>query len=183
MFCWMSAMCFDLGWTFARDRLRLPSSRGSDGLTFALYATFAGAVPAALLAWVVVDDMSGDGGDDGGLRTRPSVGAGSCFLSVAGLIKYFYIPVSVLLTFNAVAFGATVRSLWRSRQFARSAGLARNNSVQVVEKRKVGTSITNVQCRYSVVVCIDKKIRPHTGWCKNYATYIFHSISNFFFNE
>ena len=104
MFCWMSAMCFDLGWTFARDRLRLPSSRGSDGLTFALYATFAGAVPAALLAWVVVDDMSGDGGDDGGLRTRPSVGAGSCFLSVAGLIKYFYIPVSVLLTFNAVAF-------------------------------------------------------------------------------
>ncbi len=66
MFCWMSAMCFDLGWTFARDRL-LPLSRGisgSDRTKFALYAAFACGVPAALLAWVVADDFAEAGEDD-----------------------------------------------------------------------------------------------------------------------
>ncbi len=58
MFCWMSSMCFDLGWTFARDRLMLPLGSGSDRTKFLLYTLFACLVPAALLAWLIYDDVT-----------------------------------------------------------------------------------------------------------------------------
>ncbi len=78
---------------------------------------------------------------------RPDVGRGSCFVSLPGLIKYFYFPVSVLLVFNALAFFATVRSLWRSRQLARRAGLRRVSTKRRQQAAQAGKRTNSRQVR------------------------------------
>ena len=120
MFCWMSVMCFDLGWTFVRAKI---PRKGSDHFKLFLYSLFAWGFPLLLLLFIVLVDVSRLFED---FEVKPHVGLHSCFLSsIEALQRYFYPPISALLCFNAFMFVITVYALWKTKRFSRRAGIQR----------------------------------------------------------
>ena len=61
MFFWMSAMCFDLCWTFVRARI---PRKGSDSFKFTLYSMVSWGLPLILLMFLVLVDNDGTYLDD-----------------------------------------------------------------------------------------------------------------------
>ena len=123
MFTWMSVLCYDLGWTFARAKI---PRKGTDYVKFLLYSLVAWGSPLLLLLLVALVDN--DIIPLGESSVRPDVGQGSCFLSIKGLQRYFYLPISIMLSFNTIMFIVTVYALWKTKKFARKAGLKKISS-------------------------------------------------------
>ena len=138
MFCWMSVMCFDLGWTFVRAKI---PRKGSDHFKLFLYSLFAWGFPFLLLLFAVMVDL-GALEVFRGFKVKPQVGLHSCFFSsISALQRYFYPPISALLCFNTIMFFITVYALWKTKRFARRAGIQR-----VSQSRRYHTNARSLVC-------------------------------------
>ena len=148
MFCWMSVMCFDLGWTFVRAKI---PRKGSDHFKLFLYSVFAWGLPAILLAFVILIDTRTL---HVGSRVLPDVGLDSCFLSVAALQRYFYPPISALLCFNAIMFFITIYALWKTKRFSRRAGIKRVSRSRASTVNKSNFSSVSIIFTQWAPICI-----------------------------
>jgi G protein-coupled receptor Mth (Methuselah protein) len=131
MFCWMSALSFDLFWSFSYTSVPLIDQNNK--LKQICYYSFGFGIPFIMTSIIISLDLV----DGTSKIIVPGVGEDRCFLSFQGARYFFYIPMSVLLCTNLIFYFTTLFSLCKSHRSTHIASRQRRNPRIEVSKLTV----------------------------------------------
>jgi G protein-coupled receptor Mth (Methuselah protein) len=123
MFCWMSALSFDLYWSFSCTSVPLRDENYK--LKKVCYYFFGFGTPIIMTSSIILLDLTKNREESS--IFVPGVGEDRCFLSFQGARYFFYVPVFVLLCVNLMFYLTTLVSLCKSYRSTHMASRQRRN--------------------------------------------------------